>query len=42
VIHQLSNHTGKLNISASYEDDEKGIYGSAQWSGVVIDNNIEM
>lgn len=42
VIHQLSNHTGKLNISASYADDEKGIYGSAQWSGVVIDNNIEM
>lgn len=42
VVSQLQNHTGKLNISASYEDDEKGIYGSAQWSGVIIDNNIEM
>lgn len=42
VASHLTNHSGKLNISASYEDDEKGIYGSAQWSGVVIDNNIEM
>lgn len=40
VAKSLNNHTGRLVISASYNDDSNGVYGQGQWSGSVIDNNI--
>lgn len=42
VAKQLINHTGRLTIQGSYDDDANGIYGKGQWSGSVIDNNISM
>lgn len=33
----LVNHVGNLNVSASYEDETNGIYGSATWSGTVLE-----
>lgn len=33
----LTNHTGNLTIGASYEDETNGIYGSASWSGTVLE-----
>lgn len=40
IAKSLNNHTGRLVISASYNDDSNGVYGQGQWSGSVIDNNI--
>lgn len=40
IAKSLTNHTGRLVISASYNDDNNGIYGQGQWSGSIIDNNI--
>lgn len=33
----LTNHTGNLTIGASYEDETNGVYGSASWSGTVLE-----
>lgn len=33
----LTNHSGILSISASYEDDILGVYGSASWSGSIVE-----
>lgn len=38
----LTNHTGRLSVSASYNDDNNSIYGQGTWSGNILDNSIEM
>ena len=40
IARSLNNHTGRLVVSASYNDDNNGVYGQGQWSVSVIDNNI--
>lgn len=36
----LTNHTNTLSINASYIDDTKGIYGSSNWNGSVVENSV--
>ena len=38
----LNNHTGTLSVSASYEDEEKGVYGSSAWSGSVLESVVNL
>lgn len=38
----LTNHVGRLTINASYEDEQKGIYGSSSWNGTVTENSMEL
>lgn len=38
----LTNHSGKLSISASYEDDTNGVYGAAYWSGNIIESIVNL
>lgn len=42
ITQYLQNHTGNLNVSASYEDDVKGIYGASSWSGSVLESVVEL
>ncbi len=38
----LINHKGKLNITASYKDEQLGVYGSSIWNGDVIESVITL
>ena len=36
----LQNHSGTLSINASYEDENKGIYGASTWMGAIVENTV--
>ena len=38
----LINHAGNLYVGASYEDEGKGIYGSASWQGQIVENVVNI
>jgi hypothetical protein len=38
----LTNHTGNMYISAAYEDETNGIYGSASWNGTVTESVVNL
>lgn len=38
----LINHTANMYISASYEDDINGIYGSSSWSGTITESVVNL
>lgn len=38
----LINHTGNMYISASYEDETNGVYGSASWSGTITESVVNL
>lgn len=42
IYDNLTNHTGLLHVTATYEDENKGIYGSASWDGTVVESNVEI
>ena len=38
----LTNHTGNLYITASYEDELNGVYGSKSWSGTITESVVSI
>lgn len=38
----LQNHSGNLSVNASYEDENKGVYGAATWSGSIVENTVTL
>lgn len=42
ISDNLTNHTGNLYISASYEDEINGVYGSASWNGTVTESVVNL
>lgn len=40
IIENLINHSGVLTIQASYDDDLNGVYGSAIWTGNILESTI--
>lgn len=38
----LTNHIGEMVIVASYSDDTNGVYGSATWTGTLIESTVEL
>lgn len=38
----LSNHIGKLTISASYEDETSGIYGASSWQADITESVVNL
>lgn len=38
----LQNHSGTLSINASYEDENKGIYGASTWTGAIVENTVTL
>lgn len=38
----LTNHTGNMYITASYEDEVNGLYGSASWNGTVTESVVNI
>lgn len=42
VSSSLTNHTGNLYITASYEDELNGVYGSQSWSGTITESVVNL
>lgn len=38
----LTNHTGNLYISASYDDEMNSVFGSASWSGSIVESVVKL
>jgi hypothetical protein len=42
VAKYLTNHSGNLRVTASYEDDDNSIYGASSWTGAVYESTVEL
>lgn len=42
ISNALTNHTGNMYITASYEDENNGIYGSSSWNGTVTESVVNL
>lgn len=42
IIPRLINHSGILTVSAIYEDDINSLYGSATWSGSILEATVTL
>lgn len=42
ISNSLTNHTGNLYISASYEDETNGVYGSSSWNGTITESVVNL
>ena len=42
ISNKLINHRANITITASYDDEENGLYGVAHWEGVVIESVIKL
>ena len=42
ISNKLINHRANITITASYDDEENGLYGVAHWEGIVIESVIKL
>ena len=42
ISSKLINHKANITITASYDDEENGVYGVSHWEGIIIESIIKL